>query len=61
MKNIDINTQKILDKFPELSDGIGCLQNYEQSLHVDPTVPPPLLHNALGESLSIYESKFQIN
>ncbi|CAB3999913.1 Hypothetical predicted protein [Paramuricea clavata] len=40
MKNIDINTQKILDKFPELSDGIGCLQNYEQSLHVDRTVSP---------------------
>ncbi|CAB4007063.1 Transposon Tf2-9 poly [Paramuricea clavata] len=40
MKNIDINTQKILDKFPELSDGIGCLQNYEQSLHADRTVTP---------------------
>ena len=40
MKNIDNNTQKILGKFPELSDGIGCLQNYEHSLHVDPTVPP---------------------
>ncbi|CAB3986536.1 Uncharacterized protein K02A2.6 [Paramuricea clavata] len=40
LKNIDINTQKILDKFPELSDGIGCLQNYEQSLHVDRTVTP---------------------
>ncbi|CAB4009137.1 Transposon Ty3-I Gag-Pol poly [Paramuricea clavata] len=40
MKNIDINTQKILDKFPELSDGIRWLQNYEQSLHVDRTVSP---------------------
>ena len=39
-KNMDINTKKILDKFPELSDGIGCLEDYKQSLHVDPKVPP---------------------
>ena len=38
--NMDINTKKILDKFPELSDGIGCLEDYKQSLHVDPKVPP---------------------
>ena len=39
-KNIDIKTQKILDKFPELFTGIGCLDGYEQSLHVDPTLTP---------------------
>ncbi|XP_028408174.1 uncharacterized protein K02A2.6-like [Dendronephthya gigantea] len=39
-RNIDKNTQKILDKFPELCNGIGCLTEYEQSLHVDHTVTP---------------------
>ena len=38
--NIDSNTKKILDKFPELFYSIGCLEDYEQSLHVDPTVSP---------------------
>ena len=31
---------KNLDKFPEFFNGIGCLEDYEQSLHVNPTVFP---------------------
>lgn len=30
-KNIDKNTQQILDKFPERFNGVGCLTEYEQS------------------------------
>ena len=38
--NIDSNTKKIPGKFPKLFNGIGCLEDYEQSLHVDLTVSP---------------------
>jgi hypothetical protein len=45
----DINTQKIWDKFPELSNGIGCLEDHE-------LYTLSLMRNALGESIFIYKS-----
>ena len=33
-------SDRLVDKFPKLWDGIGCLRGQQLQLHIDPSVPP---------------------